>query len=189
LPGFRPWFRFPVLDEGDTVAKRNEVRAGLDTMRYRQGYVTIDTYDWYVDSLAQHAAGQGANIDMDALGTLYVEAITASAAFYDRLAVAHLGRSPRHVLLLHENDLAALFVERLVDALEAEGWRIVTSDRAYADPISAQPPQTMLLGQGRVAAMAIDRGAPRMSVFGPYEEEAELEALFKERVLHERLDN
>lgn len=186
LPGFRPWFRFPFLGEGETLLKRNEVRAGLSAMGYQQGYVTIDTYDWYIDGLAQRAAESGATIDLGALGALYVEAMTASAAFYDDLAVAHLGRSPRHVLLLHENDLAALFVERLVAALEADGWKIITVEAAYADPISDELPQTLLLGQGRVAALAVDRGAPRSSVFGPYEEEDELDALFRARVLHER---
>ena len=41
----------------------------------------------------------------------------------------------------------------------------------------------MLLGQGRVAALAHDAGAPQRDVFGPYEEEAELDAMFAERVL------
>lgn len=41
----------------------------------------------------------------------------------------------------------------------------------------------MFLGQGRVAALAADRGVPRRQLFGPYEEEAELDALFEARVL------
>lgn len=183
LPGFRALFRFPFLGEGETVAKRDEVRAGLRAMGYGQGYVTIDNYDWYIDGLAQRAAKAGAVIDREALGALYVEAIAASAAFYDGLAVKHLGRSPRHVLLLHENDLAAMNIERLVSKLREDGWTIITVDAAYADPIALEHPQTLLLGQGRVAALAIDRGAPRNSVFGPYEEEEELDALFRKRVL------
>jgi peptidoglycan/xylan/chitin deacetylase (PgdA/CDA1 family) len=183
LPGFRAWFRFPFLDEGETVVKRDAVRAGLRAMGYGHGYVTVDNYDWYIDGLAQRAARRGAVIDREALGALYVEAISASVAFYDGLAVKHLGRSPRHVLLLHENDLAAMYVERLAAKLTADGWTIVTADAAYADPIAKEDPQTLLLGQGRVAALAIDRGAPRRDVFGPYEEEEELDALFRSRVL------
>jgi peptidoglycan/xylan/chitin deacetylase (PgdA/CDA1 family) len=182
-PNSRRWYRFPFLDEGDTAEKRDAVRVGLERMRYAQGYVTIDTYDWYLDSLAQQAVARGDQMDIAALGALYVEAMIASADFYDRLAVAHLGRSPRHVLLLHENDLAALFIEDLVAALRADGWSIITADAAYADQIAQQTPRTMLLGQGRVAALAHDAGAPRASVFGPYEEEAELDALFAQRVL------
>ena len=90
------------------------------------------------------------------------------------------------MLLLHENDLAALFIEDLVAALRRDGWRIIAADEAYEDDIAAESPDTMLLGQGRVAALAVDRGAPRMSVFGPYGEEAELDALFLERVIKNR---
>src|SRR5262245_7399412 len=105
LPNFRPWFRFPFLEEGDTPEKRDAVRAGLVRMGYAQGYVTIDTYDWYLDMLANDAAERGEALNMPALGLLYTELMVASADFYDDLAVAHLGRSPRHVILLHENDL------------------------------------------------------------------------------------
>lgn len=183
LPGFRPWFRFPFLDEGNTPAKRDAVRAGLTAMGYAQGYVTIDTYDWYLDHLANQSVGGGETLNMAALGALYVEAIVASADFYDGVAVAHLSRSPRHVLLLHENDLAALFIEDLVAALQRDGWTIVSADAAYADPIAQAPPETMFLGQGRVAALAAAAGAPRQRLFGPYEEEPELDAMFEARVL------
>lgn len=182
-PNFRPWYRFPFLDEGDTPEKRDAVRIGLERMNYRQGYVTIDTYDWYIDNQVQQALRRGASLDMEALGALYVEAMLASANFYDRLAVTHLGRSPRHVMLLHENDLAALYVDDLVETLKRDGWTIITAEAAYEDPIASQLPQTMLLGQGRVAALAQDAGAPRASIFGPYEEEAELDALFAQRVI------
>lgn len=183
MPGFRPWFRFPYLDEGDTPAKRDAVRAGLTRLGYAQGYVTIDSYDWYIDQLANAAAQRGEMLNMEGLKGLYLEAIVASADFYDDLAVAHLGRAPRHVLLLHENDLAAFFIADLVAALRADGWTIVSADAAYADPIAQMTPDTMFLNQGRVAALAEAAGAPRRALFGPYEEEPELEAAFNRRVL------
>jgi peptidoglycan/xylan/chitin deacetylase (PgdA/CDA1 family) len=183
MPGFRPWFRFPFLDEGDTPAKRDAVRVGLDRLGYQQGYVTIDTYDWFIDQLANNAAQRGEMLNMEALKALYIEAIVGSADFYDDLAVAHLGRSPRHVLLLHENDLAAWFIADLVAALRADGWTIVSADAAYADPIAQMTPDTMLLGQGRVAALAYLAGAPQRALFSPYEEEPDLEDAFDRRVL------
>ena len=183
MPGFRPWFRFPYLDEGETPAKRDAVRAGLTALGYAQGYVTIDTYDWYIDQLANSAALRGELMNMEGLKSLYIEAIVASADFYDGVAVAHLGRSPRHVLLLHENDMAALFIADLIAALRADGWTIISADAAYADPIAEMTPDTMFLNQGRVAALAHAAGAPRRALFGPYEEEAELDALFARRVL------
>jgi peptidoglycan-N-acetylglucosamine deacetylase len=181
---FRPWFRFPFLGEGNTPAKRDAVREGLIAMGYSQGYVTIDTYDWYLDKLARDAVTRGDEMDMDALGALYVEMIVGSANFYDDLAVRVLGRSPRHVVLLHELDLTALYIDDLVAALRADGWTIVSPDRAYADPIAMHAPDTLILNQGRIAALAAVAGLEPRELIGPLEEESEVDALFAARVLH-----
>ncbi|MFM9865468.1 MAG: polysaccharide deacetylase family protein [Micropepsaceae bacterium] len=154
MQNFRPWFRFPFLSEGDTRQKRDAVRAGLRAMNYTQGYVTVDNYDWYLNALANNAKKAGQSIDEAALRNVYVEVLIEAIEFYDGIAIKTLGRSPRHVLLLHENDLAVLFIGDLTAALRKRGWTIVTPEAAYADPIAQIEPDTLFLGQGRVAAIA-----------------------------------
>ena len=134
--GLRPWFRFPFLDEGRSdKEKRDAVRSGLRKRGLRNGYVTAEASDWNLDLLASQAAERGRKLDIDALRDLFVESHVEAAEFYHGLAKRTLGRSPAQVLLLHETDLSALFVGDLVTALRKRGWRIVTADRAYADPI------------------------------------------------------
>lgn len=148
-PGARPWFRFPFLDEGDAEpAKRAAVRDALRVRGLRNGYVTVLTLDWLLDSLA--APGRD-------LREFYVRTLVAQAEFYEALAVAALHRSPAHVILLHENDLNALFIADLADALRAGGWEIVSTDEAYQDPIASMEPVEWN-GSGRVAGLALDRG-------------------------------
>lgn len=154
LPGFRPWFRFPYLSEGDSVEERDAVRQGLIAMGYAQGYVTADSYDWRIDGHARAARQTGHEMDVDALRDLYVRTIVTNTDYADRLAVAAIGRSPKHVLLLHENDLAAMFITDVVAALEADGWRIVPATEAFADPIASEYPNTLDLGGGLINAMA-----------------------------------
>ena len=183
-PGYRPWFRFPFLDEGGRdAARRDAVRAALAERGLRNAYVTIDNYDWHLDSIASQARREGRAMDMAALRDLYVETLVDTAGFYDRIAVATLGRSPVHVLLLHETDLAAMFVDDLAAALRAAGWEIVTLDEAYRDPIAATEPDTWFLGEGRVAALAQLAGREPRSLVHPRTDEAELSRLFGERVL------
>ncbi len=135
--GLRPWFRFPYLDEGGPdKAKRDAVRAGLKARGLLDGYVTVDGSDWNMEALAVEAKKVGKTIDMAALRDLYVETMVEAADFGDDLAVKTLGRSPAHVILLHETDLAALFIADLVAALRKDGWEIVTADQAFADPIA-----------------------------------------------------
>lgn len=138
-PGFRPWFRYPYLDEGGRdKTKRDAIRAGLAARGLTNGYVTAESSDWNMESLAVAAKKVGKKIDMAALRDLYVESHVEAAEFYDRLAIATTGRSPVHILLLHETDIAALFIGDLVKALRARGWMIVTADEAYADPIAIE---------------------------------------------------
>jgi hypothetical protein len=99
----------------------------------------------------------GRQLERDAIRALYVRSVLAAARYADRMARATLDRPPRHVLLLHENDLAGLFVADLVRALRADGWSIVTADDAFSDPIAAALPDTLHLGEGRVAALMYAR--------------------------------
>jgi len=132
--GYRPWFRFPYLDEGQRdKAKRDAVRAALAQRGLVNGYATIDASDWFYEGAAKRAAAQGLPIDRKALRDLYIDAHVDAAEFYDALARQAIGRSPAHVMLLHETDIAALWIGDLVKALEERGWTVVSADEAYAD--------------------------------------------------------
>lgn len=184
--GYRPWFRFPFLDEGrDTTERRDALRLALAQRGLSSGYVTVDSYDWYLEQLTNQAARAGQRIDRDALRALYVETIVGAAEFTDRIAVETLGRSPAHVLLLHETDLAALFIADAVAALRANGWEIVTADEAYRDPIAAIEPDSLFLGAGRVAGIAAAQGRTPRSLVPDWNEEDHLSRLFNARVLQQ----
>jgi len=185
LPNFRTWFRYPYLSKGDTREKRDAVRAGLRAIGYTQGYVTVDDYDWYLDALANKAVEAGKQIDAEDLRDLYVDVVVDCIEFYDAIAVKALGRSPRHVLLLHENDLAANHIGDLVAALRAKGWKIISPVAAYEDLIAQIEPDTLFLGQGRVAAIAHTQGMKPRELVPESEEEELLDKWFAERVLHE----
>jgi peptidoglycan/xylan/chitin deacetylase (PgdA/CDA1 family) len=183
-PGRRAWFRFPYLDEGkQDIEKRDALRAALQQRGLLNAYVTIDNYDWYLDGLASEAKSGQRAMDMEGLGTLYVETLVKTANFYDEIARQTLGRSPVHVLLLHETDLAALYTDDLVEALRADGWEIATMDEAYLDPIASIEPDTVFLGNGRVAAIAHTQGIKPADLVFERTDEDTLDELFATRVL------
>ncbi|WP_227272639.1 polysaccharide deacetylase family protein [Roseobacter weihaiensis] len=173
-----PYFRYPYLDEGDTRDKRLAVVAGLEARGLQNAYVTVDTYDWYMQALVNEAVEAGHPLDMDRLRDTYVEVLVETVEFYDALAVETLGRHPDHVLLLHENDLAALFVENLARVLREDGWDIIPAAEAYTDAIAETRPDTQFNGQGRVAAIAHAGGASPRKLVSPWEDEANLMARF-----------
>lgn len=183
--GRRAWFRFPYLNEGRAdKSKRDAVRDGLRARGLRNGYVTVDAADWNIDALTTQAAAAGKTINKAALRDLYVELHVEAAEFNDDLARRTIGRSPAHVLLLHETDLAALFVPDLVAALRKAGWTIVTAEEAYADPLAEAMPDVPSAQGTLTEALAWEKGlpAPRWHVRST---RAVLEPLFARRVLGE----
>lgn len=186
--GYRPWFRFPFLNEGrDDKAKRDAVRAGLAARGLRNGYVTADSSDWHIEALTIAAKAAGKSIDMDALRDLYVESHVEAAEFNEALAIKATGHPIAHVMLLHETDIAALFVDDLVAALKAKGWTIVTVDAAYADPIAARAATVDVpSAQGTLTeALAWEKGLPKPR-WSERNDTSILDRLFAERVLKEK---
>jgi peptidoglycan/xylan/chitin deacetylase (PgdA/CDA1 family) len=155
---FMRWFRYPFLDEGKTREARDSVRTGLRDMGYTNGYVTIDNYDWYINSLFMNALKEKQTVNYDKLRELYIQHLIESIKFYDNIGRETLGRSPAHILLLHENDIAALFIDELVKEIRAQGYEIISPVEAYKDPIAEVIPDVLMNGQGRVSAIAKEKG-------------------------------
>lgn len=160
--GRRPWFRYPFLDEGgDDKAKVAEVRAALKARGLHNGYATVDGSDWNIESQVADAVKAGKTIDMDALRTLYVETMVGAADFADQLSRKTWGRQPAQVIVLHETDMAALFIADLAAALRSDGWKIITADEAYADPISMLAPNVPYANGTLVELAAWEKGLPK----------------------------
>jgi len=183
---YRPWFRFPFLDEGGKdKAKRDAVRAGLAARGLSNGYVTAESSDWQLEALTTDAVRAGKTIDRKALRDLYVGWHVEAADFADALMQRAIGRQPVHVMLLHETDLAALYIDDLVRALRKDGWTIVSADAAYADPVGRLMPDTPSANGTLTEALAWERGLPAPRWYR-YNETAPATAEFRTRVLHER---
>ena len=158
-PKYRPWFRFPYLDEGQKdKKKRDAVRTGLKKRGLMNGYVTVDASDWHMEELALAAARDGKLMDWNAMGELFVESYLQSANFSDDLARRTLGCAPVQMILLHDTDLAAMFVDDLAAALKQDGWTIVSADEAYRDPIANMEPDVDFADGTRTQMLAAERG-------------------------------
>ncbi len=183
--GYRPWFRFPYLNEGrkDKV-KRDAIRAGLKMRGLQNGYVTAEASDWNIEALTIAAKNANKPYSIHDLRNYYVTLHVEAANFYNELAIKTIGRSPAHVMLLHETDIAALFIGDLVAALRKDGWEIITADKAYADPISKAMPDVPSAQGTLTEAMAWEKKLPAPRWY-KYNDTDLATALFNEKVLKE----
>lgn len=183
--GYRPWFRFPFLDEGrQDKIKRDAIRAGLKERGLQNGYVTAEASDWNIEALTVEAKAAGKTFFMDDLRDYYVTLHLDAANAYDAIAIKTIGRSPAHVMLLHETDIAALFIGDLVAALRNDGWKIITADEAYADPISKAMPDVPSAQGSLIEAMAWEKKLPPPRWY-IYNDTDLATTLFNEKVLKE----
>ena len=139
------WFRYPYLEEGDTVAKREDVRNWLRAHGYRIAEVTLnfnddDWSDPYNRCLAGH----------DAAGIAWLErSYMENAAEFIRVGRQEqqiaFGHEIPNVLLLHETAFTTLMLPRLIELLRRSGFRFadlrsVERNRAYRKDAAAGLP-------------------------------------------------
>lgn len=123
-------------------------------------------------------------IFMDELRKLFIENTLLSASYHEKLAKKYLDRSVRHILLLHEIDLVALFLVDMVKALRAEGWTIISPVRAYKDPLNQfRIKEVLPFNPGRVGEVALENGVERRLSWAPNNNTAQLTCEFNRRVL------
>jgi peptidoglycan/xylan/chitin deacetylase (PgdA/CDA1 family) len=170
--------RFPYLHYGKNLTEVNQLQSLLGELGYKDGYVTVDNFDWYISALITKAAEEKKVIDYENARDFYVNSLYESIEFYDAIAQRTLKRSPRHVLLLHENDAAALFIGDLIQHLRNKGWKIISPQQAYKDPIAKKFPQVAFHKQGRVAAIANSKGTPEAELRHASENENYLNQAF-----------
>jgi peptidoglycan/xylan/chitin deacetylase (PgdA/CDA1 family) len=154
LPGWTQRLRFPYLKEGDTADKRDRARDWLKLRGYRPGHVSIETSDWYYALRFEQWRAKHPDGDPSRFREAYLNHLWGRANHYEALARQLLGRSPRHVMLLHTNAVNAQFLPDVIAMFRAKGWRIVSAAEAFEDPLYNRVAATVPAGEGIVWALA-----------------------------------
>lgn len=158
FPGFRKWFRFPALKEGETREVRDRLRSYLALHGYRNGAVTIDASDWYYNRRLLDRMQRDPRFDPAGFRQVYLDHIWDRAQYYDRLSRDVVGRSVAHTLLLHYNFLNSLFLGDLLAMFRAKGWGHIGADEAFSDPVFKRLPDTVPAGESLIWALAKESG-------------------------------
>jgi peptidoglycan-N-acetylglucosamine deacetylase len=155
---FRPLFRFPYLREGKTADQRDQMRGFFAERGYRNGAVTIDASDWYIDSRLRKRLGADPGANTTGYRDYYLEHVRERSAYYDRVARDAFGRSVKHTLLVHHNELNARYLGAVLDQYERQGWKLIDAADAYTDPVFGEQPDLLPAGDSLVLALAVQAG-------------------------------
>jgi len=133
----KKWFRYPFLDYGNrektggSIPKMLNAHALLQKLDHTEGYVTINTFDWHIDTRLAEAVLNGKKINLDTLRAFYLERIRSWCKYYIDFFSKKFGDTITHTLLLHANDLNALFLGDIIAMIKKEGWNIVSPEKAF----------------------------------------------------------
>ncbi len=170
------WFRYPFLREGETVAKRREVRGQLRAWGYRTAQVTLDYEDYLWNSPYARCRDRG---DQAAIAGLRASYLATASAYLDanrQMAQLIYGREINHVLLLHLGAFSKEILPDLLDLLQRKGFTLVTLQEAQADPIYDGDPDAGSRYGGTLLEQWMDRRSIPYPVI-PKKPYHELEAL------------
>ena len=135
------WFRFPYLEEGNTLEKREQLRAWLFQRGYRIAEVSMDfqDYDWnepYARCAAKHDEAA-----IRSLHDSYLSAADESIRVYREVAQTLYHRDVPYVLLMHIGAFDARMLPELISLFRSHGFNFVTLQQAMADPIYSFDPK------------------------------------------------
>ncbi|HSS79218.1 MAG TPA: DUF4440 domain-containing protein [Thermoanaerobaculia bacterium] len=135
------FFRFPFLDEGDTPAKLDAIRAYLAHSGQRNLPVTIDDQDWEFEKPWVEARRKSDSKEMERVGEEYQESLHVEIRDQEAKGDRLFGRIVPQILLLHANEVGAAQWDRLFTWLEERGYRFATADEVLADAAFKDPPR------------------------------------------------
>lgn len=155
---YSPYFRFPYLKEGNTKEKIEGFRDFMKQKGYKNGHVSVDASDWYIDSRLIKRLKENPRADISGFRDYYKKHLFNRAMFYDSLAYQLTNRRINHVILLHHNLAGALFLDDLIKHFKAHGWEVMDADKAYEDVIYREAPANVPAGESLIWALARQSG-------------------------------
>ncbi len=142
------WFRYPYLEEGNTMAKREAVRGYLLSHNYKIAEVNLDFGDYMWNDAYARCAAKKDDAAISSLHDSYLatadEYITYSRTLSQRL----YGRDIPYVLLLHVGAFDAKMLPDLIGLFRKRGFEFVSLPQAESDPAYSVDPKVAYPGGG-----------------------------------------
>ena len=158
------YFRYPFFNEGKSVAARDQFITWLEKNEYQNVSSSLENEDPTFSGRINEAKRQNKKIDYEKIKVLFLKHIIDGVEFYDKLAIDTLGRSPKHIILLHDKDATVLFIEDFVHELKNRGWTFISASEAAKDPLYSMKPKNVVSSYGILAQVAYEKNGS----FKPY---------------------
>lgn len=117
------------------VTTQTKITDFLSDHQFFAAYVTTVVNDGYLNKVLQKRLAANKTLDTRILEKIYAQLVLEKVNQRAAEFQFWLGYQPTQVVLLQESDVAAYGVLGLVDALNAAGYRVVSPEQVFSDPI------------------------------------------------------
>jgi len=128
-------FRYPFLEEGNTLAKRNAVRSYLAKNHYLIAEVTSDYFDWAWNAAYNRCIGQHDDKSVDWLETHVVDGADRHLRGVNAVSEYLFNRRIAQILLIHVNAFNSITIDSILKRWKSEGVQFVSLEQALKDPV------------------------------------------------------
>lgn len=170
------WFRYPYLEEGETLAKREAVLGWLTRHHYRVAEVTIDFEDYMWNDTYGRCADKHDAAAIASLHDSYLATADEYITYSRALSHSLYGRDIPYILLLHVGAFDAKMLPELIELYRKRGFQFVTLPQAEADPAYSVDPAIAFPGGGLMTELVATKRNVALPT-GASEPEAELDKM------------
>ena len=156
------WFRYPYLQEGETIEKHRAVRKWLVDNHYQVAEVTMDFEDYLWNEPYTRCTAVGDQAAIQELHDSYLATADEFITLYRAYATRVYGHDIPYILLMHAGAFDARMLPELLALYRQRGFTFVTLPQAAADPAYREDPDIAYTqGDSLTDMLAIKHGVVR----------------------------
>jgi peptidoglycan/xylan/chitin deacetylase (PgdA/CDA1 family) len=133
------YFRYPYQHYGESVERKEAVARYLEETAPTVCPASVIPEDYLYNLNLIKLGKTPDSAKYEQLMNDYLNHVLDEVERVDALAKRMVGRPVRHILLLRANRLNAVFLDEMLMAMEAEGYKFITLDRALEDDVYQKP--------------------------------------------------
>jgi peptidoglycan/xylan/chitin deacetylase (PgdA/CDA1 family) len=134
------WFRYPYLQEGETVEKQQIVAAWLKDHNYRIAQVTMDFDDYAWNDPLTRCIAKHDDAALETLKAMYMQDASVSIDYDRKLSQMLYHRDIPYVVMLHMGAIERLMLPQFFALLKQKGFTLTTLEKAESDPAYKDDP-------------------------------------------------
>ena len=120
------WYRYPYLEEGETLRKKHAVSAFLKDRHYRVAEVTLDFEDFLWNAPYARCIARKDTIAIDWLKSNYLISAEDRIDLGQKMSQMLYGRDIKHIMLLHVGGFETVMLPEVLKLLEKKHFKLIT---------------------------------------------------------------